>query len=135
MVGGRRLPRRDETQAQHGLFVLTIQKNNLHNNILGLAKQQCHLRELPALGGPQALPKTPNLLETLVRLIEPRKQAFSEFAEFGGAERLRGAQGAVLTFDDQEEFLAESQMLAQGINVGRTEIYRAAIGGVVGRGG
>src|SRR5688572_14930942 len=75
-VGGRQLAWGHEALTQQRLFVFPVKDNDLHDQILVLAKQAGHLRLLGAFVRTELLPGCAVLADLIKRLVETGKQVF-----------------------------------------------------------
>jgi hypothetical protein len=99
--------------AQQCLFVLAIQQDDFHDQILVSANQCCHVGMPLALCAIQPVPSKTYLLEFLVRLLESWKQAFSSLGKPRRIEFRRALEGAVFALDEGQEFARQIKMFVQ----------------------
>jgi len=107
------VPRRDEAAAKQPLFILTVQENNAHDQILNLANEELNFGLARTFGRREALPMkavAPNFFE---RLVEVRQEQTPELIDLLQRAGLILAQELRLAFGQRKQLAAKRLVRAK----------------------
>jgi hypothetical protein len=107
MAGGNQSP------PEQGLLILTIQDDDLHDQVLIIAKQGADLRIALAFGGCHGQPTGAVVSQFGQGVFQAGQSLLPGLADFENARGIGQAQGLALPFDHGKNLLADRAMLAQ----------------------
>jgi hypothetical protein len=112
-VGGREFTRGNEAAAEKALFVLAVEQDDFHGQILVLAEQHANFGMAGAFFHGEPLPVDAMLPDGVHGLGEAREQGLLDLVKLEEGWVVRPAEGLAFAFDDSENFLTEGEMPAQ----------------------
>src|ERR1051325_716701 len=112
-IGRREMIGWKEAAPQEGLFVLAVEDDDLHGEVLVEAEEGGDFGILFARFGIEALPLDAMAFESGEGLVELRVEIFSGLGIFEIADRPGGAEHLAFAFDDEEQGFGERQVSAQ----------------------